>query len=179
VKRLSYRYIDVETVEQEVAAVRRLNDEGKRATLDVLAEEVVEEAHAEAVAAQYVDALQAIENAGLDSNVSVKLTGFGLRLLELGSYVGIATHDEERIEEGLGLVSAHELRPDVVEFQMLLGVREARASQLVEDGHRLRVYVPFGSGYAYSLRRLQENPKMAGYVATDVFNRLVPERSPE
>jgi proline dehydrogenase len=61
------------------------------------------------------------------------------------------------------------------EFQMLLGVREDRREQLVRAGHRLRVYVPFGSHwYAYSLRRLQENPGIAGYVARDTVRRLVP-----
>jgi proline dehydrogenase len=56
---------------------------------------------------------------------------------------------------------------------MLLGVRELAAKRLVRDGHRLRIYVPFGEHwYRYSLRRLQENPKIAGYVASDTLNRL-------
>ena len=59
------------------------------------------------------------------------------------------------------------------EFQMLLGVRAARADELVREGHRLRVYVPFGTHwYEYSVRRLQENPKIAGYVAADTVRRL-------
>ena len=58
---------------------------------------------------------------------------------------------------------------------MLLGVREARADELVEEGHRLRIYVPYGEHwYAYSLRRLQENPKIAGYIAADTLGRLLP-----
>ena len=62
---------------------------------------------------------------------------------------------------------------DRYEFQMLLGVRPERADALVADGHRLRVYVPYGTHwYEYSVRRLQENPKMAGYVAADIFNRV-------
>ena len=57
---------------------------------------------------------------------------------------------------------------------MLLGVREDRADQLVREGHRLRVYVPFGTHwYEYSIRRLQENPKIAGYIAADTFGRVV------
>ena len=61
------------------------------------------------------------------------------------------------------------------EFQMLLGVREARASELVAEGHRLRVYVPFGQRwYEYSLRRLQENPRIARYVAKDVVRVSCP-----
>jgi proline dehydrogenase len=56
---------------------------------------------------------------------------------------------------------------------MLLGVREARASELVAAGHRLRVYVPFGKRwYEYSLRRLQENPKLAGMIAKGTLARL-------
>jgi proline dehydrogenase len=60
-------------------------------------------------------------------------------------------------------------------MQMLLGVRADRGRGLVADGHPLRVYVPYGEQwYEYSLRRLQENPKVAGYVARDVLGRLVP-----
>ena len=58
---------------------------------------------------------------------------------------------------------------------MLLGVRTARGDELVRAGHRLRVYVPFGTHwYEYSLRRLQENPKIAGYVAADTLRRFNP-----
>jgi proline dehydrogenase len=60
---------------------------------------------------------------------------------------------------------------------MLLGVREEVGNALVRDGHRLRIYVPFGQHwYEYSLRRLQENPKVAGYIAADTLGRLVPGR---
>jgi proline dehydrogenase len=60
------------------------------------------------------------------------------------------------------------------EFQMLLGVREQRASELVADGHRLRVYVPYGEHwYQYSLRRLQENPAMAGTIARATVGRVL------
>ena len=94
-------------------------------------------------------------------------------LLQGGSYVGIATHDELLITEGKRLVAEHGLTHEQYEFQMLLGVRELAADRLVRDGHRLRIYVPYGEHwYSYSLRRLQENPKMAGYVASDTMNRL-------
>jgi proline dehydrogenase len=64
---------------------------------------------------------------------------------------------------------------DRYEFQMLLGVRPERGDELVAEGHALRVYVPFGEQwYEYSLRRLQENPKIAGYVALDTLKRLRP-----
>jgi proline dehydrogenase len=60
---------------------------------------------------------------------------------------------------------------------MLLGIRPELGDALVAAGHRLRIYVPFGEQwYEYSLRRLQENPKVAGYVAADTLRRLVPGR---
>jgi proline dehydrogenase len=94
-------------------------------------------------------------------------------LLQAGSYVAIATHDEHLISEGKRLVAERGLTSEQYEFQMLLGVRELAANRLVRDGHRLRIYVPFGEHwYRYSLRRLQENPKIAGYVASDTLNRL-------
>ena len=57
---------------------------------------------------------------------------------------------------------------------MLLGVREGRATELVQAGHAVRVYVPFGRRwYEYSLRRLQENPRMAGVIAKATVGRAV------
>ena len=99
-------------------------------------------------------------------------------LLDAGCYVGIATHDEWLIDEGKRLVEERGLAREDYEFQMLLGVRERLGDRLVDEGHRLRIYVPFGRHwYAYSLRRLQENPKIAGYIAADTFGRLVPGRN--
>jgi proline dehydrogenase len=61
---------------------------------------------------------------------------------------------------------------------MLLGVRPGYGDRLVAEGHQLRIYVPFGEEwYAYSLRRLQENPKIAGYIAADTLGRLFPGRN--
>ena len=98
-------------------------------------------------------------------------------LLAQGSYVAIATHDEQLIAESLRLVRERGLAPDQYEFQMLLGVTPERGDELVRDGHRLRIYVPFGTHwYEYSLRRLKENPRIAGYVAADVVKRLRPGR---
>jgi proline dehydrogenase len=98
-------------------------------------------------------------------------------LLGMGSYVGIATHDEWLIAEGERLVALHGRERDRYEFQMLLGVRKRLGDRLVADDHRLRIYVPYGEHwYAYSLRRLQENPKIAGYIAADTLGRLVPGR---
>ena len=93
-------------------------------------------------------------------------------LLVEGAYVGIATHDEHLIGEALRLVRERGLGRDEYELQMLLGVRPERADALVRDGHRVRVYVPFGTHwYEYSLRRLQENPAIARHVAAGVFRR--------
>ena len=99
-------------------------------------------------------------------------------LLEGGSSVGIATHDEWLLEQGKRLVAERALGQDDYEFQMLLGVRPGLGDELVREGHRLRIYTPFGRHwYSYSLRRLQENPKIAGYIAADTFNRLLPGRN--
>jgi proline dehydrogenase len=96
------------------------------------------------------------------------------RLVAQGTYVGIATHDEHLIREGLRIVDEAGLGRDRYEFQMLLGVRPDRADELVAAGHRLRVYVPYGQHwYEYSLRRLQENPKIGGYVAADTLRRAL------
>jgi proline dehydrogenase len=95
-------------------------------------------------------------------------------LLDAGAYVGIATHDEWLLERAETLVREQELGPEEYEFQMLLGVREKRGDELVRAGHRLRIYIPYGEDwYAYSLRRLQENPKIAGYIAADTVNRIL------
>jgi proline dehydrogenase len=278
VQRLSSRYIAGPTLDDAIRVVRRLNAKGKLATIDVLGEDVTNADEARAIAGQYHDVLARLDDDGLDSNVSVKLTGLGLELdydlcrenleavvgdaaargnfvridmedsattdrtlrlyrelhgdghdnlgvvlqaylrrtlsdlpgldnvrlckgiyveppeiafreyeavranyvrclevlVEQGSYVGIATHDEHLIREGLRIVRAAGLDRDRYEFQMLLGVRPDRADELVADGHRLRVYVPYGSHwYEYSVRRLQENPKMAGQVASDIFGRVL------
>jgi len=96
-------------------------------------------------------------------------------LFDIGSYVGIATHDDWLIGEALALVERRGLGREDYEFQMLLGVRPELGDELVREGHRLRIYVPFGRRwYEYSIRRLQENPKIAGYVALDTLKRLRP-----
>jgi proline dehydrogenase len=94
-------------------------------------------------------------------------------LLKGGSYVAIATHDEFLVWHALRLIHQLDLPKDRYEFQMLLGVDEELRGILVEAGHKLRVYVPFGEDwYEYSSRRLKENPKIAGYVARDVVESL-------
>jgi proline dehydrogenase len=98
-------------------------------------------------------------------------------LFDAGCYVGIATHDQWLVSEGRRIVARRRLGRGDYEFQMLLGVTESLGDKLVEEGHRLRIYVPFGEHwYGYSLRRLQENPKLAGYIAADTLGRLMPRR---
>jgi len=284
VKRVSAPYIAGPTLDDARRTVASLNAEGKRATIDVLGEEIHSAGEAQAIAAAYGDVFAAIHADGLDANVSVKLTGLGLKLdldlchslleglvrdagergsfvridmedatcvddtlalyralrgagldnvgivlqsylkrthtdiaelrdlrpsvrlckgiyvepaamafqdgevirrsfvscletlLEGGSRVAIATHDEHLLVESLARVAS--LPPEAYEFQMLLGVREGRASELVAAGHGLRVYVPFGRRwYEYSLRRLQENPQMAGVIAKATLGRMVGKKS--
>lgn len=95
-------------------------------------------------------------------------------LLGAGSRVALATHDEWLLGESLGRVREAGLGPDGYEVQMLLGVREERASQLVRDGHAVRIYVPYGQRwYEYSLRRVLENPAMAAQIAAATVSRIV------
>ena len=260
--------------------VAELNAHGKLATVDVLGEEVADASEAEAIAAEYVAALDAFEREGLDANVSVKPTGLGLKLdydlckrnvetviaaaEPTNRFVRIDMEDSSTTDDTLRLFrelrdeghprvgpvlqaslkrtvadaealagasvrickgiyiepeaiqfrddprGAGELRPrardparrrlrtrrsrpttsgsstsaerlirergltpDRYEFQMLLGVRPELGDRIVADGHRLRIYVPYGQQwYEYSLRRLQENPKIAGYVAGDLGRSL-------
>ena len=283
VQKLSQRYIAGPELKDARATVRRVNAEGKLATVDVLGEEITNEDEAAAIMRAYEDVFADIEQCELDANVSVKPTALGLNLgyelcranleavvadaaargnfvridmedssttdatlrmyrelreaghdnvgvvlqamlrrtiadvhaladlkpsvrlckgiyveppgiaypdfaavranyvrtlaalLDLGCYVGIATHDEWLIDRGRRIVGERGLEPREYEFQMLLGVRPELGDRLVRDGHRLRIYVPFGRHwYAYSLRRLQENPKIAGYIAADTVGRFVP-----
>ncbi len=93
-------------------------------------------------------------------------------MLRAKAYVGIATHDDELIAGACRLIDELKLGKDKYEFQMLLGVRPELRGRLVRDGHRLRVYVPFGRHwYNYSIRRFKENPQVAGYVFKALFNR--------
>ncbi|HLM92871.1 MAG TPA: proline dehydrogenase family protein [Gaiellaceae bacterium] len=283
VRRLSSRYIAGTTLAEACDVVRELNAQGKEATLDVLGEEVTLREEAIGLRDAYRRALDTIEEDGLRSNVSVKLTALGLKLdrglclanltavveeaarfgnfvridmedssttsetlalyreiregghdnlgvvlqaalkrtltdigaladlrpnvrvckgiyveppeiafredetirlnfldalealFDVGSYVGIATHDDWLVGEALALVERRGLGREDYEFQMLLGVRPELGDELVREGHRLRIYVPFGRRwYEYSIRRLQENPKIAGYVAFDTLKRLRP-----
>jgi len=91
-------------------------------------------------------------------------------MLKNGNYVGIATHDKYLIDESYKLIKELNISKDNFEFQMLLGVREDLRNKINNDGFKIRIYVPFGKDwYAYSLRRLQENPKLTGHIVKEFF----------
>jgi len=91
-------------------------------------------------------------------------------ILKNGNYVGIATHDKYLIDESYKLIKKLNIPKDKFEFQMLLGVREDLRNKINSDGYKLRIYVPFGKDwYAYSLRRLQENPQLTGHIVKEFF----------
>ena len=274
VGRVAKRYVAGETLDDAVRTIRALNADGAMATLDVLGEEVQQEAKADQAVAEYMRAFDAIEREGLDCNISVKPTLLGLkiskelclakirqvleravaadsfvridmedhtctevtlemyeqlqrelghtgtvlqaylrrtvsdiaRLLDLeggpnirlckgiyvepreiawkefetvqanflyglekllrgGAYVGIATHDEHLVWGAMALIDRLGLEREQYEFQMLLGVDEGLRRIILNHGHRLRVYVPYGADwYPYSIRRLRENPSIATHV---------------
>lgn len=92
------------------------------------------------------------------------------RMLEGGSYVGIATHDTVLVDGAVRLIKELGLTKASYEFQMLLGVRPDLRRRLVAEGHKVRLYVPFGEHwYGYSTRRFKENPEVAGYVFKAIF----------
>ena len=92
------------------------------------------------------------------------------RMFDDGAYVGIATHDEYLVNEAYRLIKEKNVPKDKYEFQMLYGVTENLRDKINADGHRIRIYVPFGKDwYAYSVRRLQENPQVAWYITKSLF----------
>ena len=93
-------------------------------------------------------------------------------MFRAGCRVGIATHDARLVWSALALIHRMGVPPDGYEFQMLLGVDPELRRIILKEGHRLRVYVPFGRHwYAYSVRRLKENPEIAGYVLKGLLGR--------
>lgn len=87
------------------------------------------------------------------------------KLIAFGVYPAIATHDEYLACQAVAMVDKHGLSREQYEFQMLLGVDDQLRKILLEGGHRLRVYVPYGRDwYPYSIRRLRENPEVARHV---------------
>ncbi len=91
-------------------------------------------------------------------------------MLKNGNYVGIATHDKYLIDKSYEMIKDLNIPKEKFEFQMLLGVREDLRDKINNDGYKIRIYVPFGEDwYRYSIRRLQENPQLAGHIVKEFF----------
>jgi len=277
VRYFASRYIAGDSLQDAVRCVTEVSSDGKMATLDVLGEDIHTKEEAIEARDQNIQVLQTIASEKLNSNLSIKLTGLGLKLgkefcagnvreilreagrcnnfvrvdmedstctsdtieiflglqkdfpnsgivlqaymkrsqadareliktrtnfrlckgiykeppgiayqgkeeirqnfltlLELmlgsGCYVGIATHDALLVDRSIRIIRNLGLNTSQYEFQMLLGVQPELRQRLVAEGHRVRLYVPFGAQwYAYSMRRFKENPEVAGYVFRALF----------
>jgi proline dehydrogenase len=277
---LAKRFVAGETVDSAIAAVKQLNAAGMTATLDFLGEDVLERDAAIKTRDAYFKMTDAIVAAGVQCNVSVKLTAMGMlidegfalenlnsileytqknpdpfvridmegtsvtqktldiferayqthknvgpvlqsylrrtpqdvdRAIELGArvrickgayneppdlaykempqirkqylecakalltrgnYPGIATHDPEIIDAIKAFTHNNDIAPDKFEFQMLYGIRPSIQRQLVDEGYRLRVYVPFGTHWAgYFYRRVAERKENALFALSGIFSR--------
>ena len=265
-RRTARRFVAGEKLEEEIAAVRELNARGFTATMDNLGENVHTEQAATAAGDEYLRILEAIKNSGVNSNVSLKLTQFGLGLsedfchhnvervvkraaelnnfvridmegspvttvtlrifselrgryenvgiviqaylfrsekdieglLKLGArvrlckgaykeppdisfekksdtdanfvkltrmllksdtYHAIATHDPKMIQATKEFARKENITADKYEFQMLYGIRRDLQDQLIREGYRVRIYVPYGNEwYSYLMRRMAERP---------------------
>ncbi len=94
------------------------------------------------------------------------------KMFDDGNYVGIATHDDYLIDKAYEMIKEKNIPKDKYEFQMLYGVREELRNKINSDGHKIRIYVPFGERwYEYSIRRLQENPQVAWYITKALFTK--------
>jgi proline dehydrogenase len=278
-KRLTTRFIAGETSDDAITAIRELNAHGCSASFDHLNESVGSVGETEAEVREYLDVLARIDETGIDSNVSIKLTQFGLEidpelayrnarrivedaarrgnfvrvdmegsnvtqatidvfkrlraefglndvgivvqsylyrtmddvrdllkiparirlckgayneppevaypdkkdvddnyvrvmqlLLSSGVYHGIATHDPKMIEATIDFAQREGIGKDAFEFQMLYGIRRDLQEQMVGDGYRMRVYVPYGKHwYPYFMRRLAERPANMWFVMKNLF----------
>ncbi len=91
-------------------------------------------------------------------------------LLESGVYPAIATHDERIIEQTERFVESRKIRRDSFEFQILYGIRRDIQRRLVNEGYRLRLYVPYGQAwYPYFMRRLAERPANVFFLLRNLF----------
>jgi proline dehydrogenase len=87
-------------------------------------------------------------------------------------YVGIATHDKFLVDRATRMIEEKNIDKTKYEFQMLYGVTPELRSGIVKQGHRMRVYVPFGKDwFGYSTRRLKENPQVASHIIKALFFR--------
>lgn len=93
-------------------------------------------------------------------------------MFENKMYAGIATHDKYLVEQSLTMIEEMGIPKDMYEFQMLYGVTPELRQSIVDKGHVMRVYVPYGKQwFNYSTRRLKENPKMAQHIIKALFIR--------
>lgn len=276
-KQVVRRFIAGERIEEAIAAVQELNQLGIVATLDHLGESITSEVATRGEVSEYLRALQCINESGVKSNVSVKLTQLGLdfdeqlclentrrmveraaqlgnfvridmedstktdatlrifstlrsefegvgiviqaylyrsdqditnslamkgrvrlckgaynegaevaypakadvdanfirlmqRLLTSGLYHGIATHDDAMIAATKKFAAREKIARDAFEFQMLYGIRRDLQVKLVEEGYRVRVYVPYGEfWYPYFMRRLAERPANLWFVVKNLL----------
>ena len=91
-----------------------------------------------------------------------------------GHYPGLATHAVRIIAEAKRFAKEQGIGSDRYEFQMLYGVRRDLQEQLVRDGYRMRVYVPFGTQwYPYLMRRLAERPANIAFMTTNVIKEAI------
>ena len=88
-------------------------------------------------------------------------------------YVGIATHNLELLKKIYDIIDELKIPVEKFEFQVLYGVpMSGWMEKHIENGYKVRVYVPFGKDwYAYSIRRLKENPDISGYIIKDIFRK--------
>jgi proline dehydrogenase len=278
-KRMTSRFVAGEDIEETIAAIRELNAHGCTASFDHLNEDVTQLAETDTEVREYQNILKRIDETGIRSNVSIKLTQFGLgidpeltyrnarqvvadaaergnfvridmeggdktqatidifkrlraefgiddvgivlqsylrrtwddvqdilkiparvrickgayneppevafpdkkdvddnyvrvmrALLSSGVYHGIATHDPKMIDATITHAAREGIGKDAFEFQMLYGIRRDLEAQLVRDGYRMRVYVPYGKGwYPYFMRRLAERPANVWFILKNMF----------
>lgn len=92
-------------------------------------------------------------------------------MMQNGFYCSIASHDKYLINKSLELIKKYNLDPGMYEFQMLYGVTPKLRDMLVKEGHRMRIYVPYGiNWFGYSTRRLKENPRMVTHIIKALFS---------
>lgn len=93
------------------------------------------------------------------------------KLLTMGAYVGIATHDKNLVDAAYELLEKHKVSKENYEFQMLYGVQPRLRKRTQNDGQPLKVYLPYGQDwFGYSIRRLQENPNMVSHIMKSIFS---------
>ncbi len=94
------------------------------------------------------------------------------RLLTSGLYHGIATHDKKIIENTKAFAKENKISPSQFEFQMLMGIGRKLQKQLIEEGYRVRIYVPFGHAWLpYTIRRLRERKENIWFVLKHLFKK--------